>query len=90
MASLTLKNMPDDLLGRLRDRARVDRRSLTQEAFVLLESALDAGEERLARDVDAQVEAWQALAGRWRSDRTSAEEIADIVAARTEGREVHL
>ena len=37
MASLTLKNIPEDLLERLRHRAERNRRSLLKEALYLLE-----------------------------------------------------
>ncbi|MBI2767273.1 MAG: hypothetical protein HYX53_15360 [Chloroflexi bacterium] len=40
MASLTLKNIPEDLLARLRQRAACERRSLSAEALTLLERAL--------------------------------------------------
>ena len=39
MASLTLKNIPDELLQRLRSRAERERRSLTGEILHLLETA---------------------------------------------------
>ncbi len=38
--SLTLKNLPDDLYGRLKQAARQHRRSLNNEAIVCLEAAL--------------------------------------------------
>jgi plasmid stability protein len=44
VASLTLKNLPDDLLQALRKAADRDRRSLTQEIIHLLEVALRGGE----------------------------------------------
>lgn len=40
MASLTLKNIPDELLQRLRARAERERRSLTGEILHLLETAV--------------------------------------------------
>jgi len=40
MASLTLKNIPDDLLERLRERAVRHRRSLTGEILTLLDAAV--------------------------------------------------
>ena len=87
MASLTLKNIPDDLLERLRRRARDDRRSLSQEVLYLLERALGTGaSEAEARDArERQVAAWRDLAGTWVSDRPVEEEIAEIYAARTGG-----
>jgi plasmid stability protein len=42
--SLTLKNLPDDLYGRLRKSAQQHRRSLNNEAIVCLEVALPAQE----------------------------------------------
>lgn len=51
--TLTLKNMPDEVVQRLRTSAALNRRSMNSEAIVLLESALMAGAsmpvERLAR-----------------------------------------
>jgi len=48
MASLTLKNMPDELLERIRDLAERKRRSMTQQVLYMLEQALAAAQE----DVD--------------------------------------
>lgn len=44
MASLTLKKIPEDTMERLRNLADRERRSLNQQAILLLERALD--EER--------------------------------------------
>jgi plasmid stability protein len=41
MASLTLKNVPEDLLERLRRRAERNRRSLMKEALYLLELGVE-------------------------------------------------
>ena len=63
MPSLTLKDIPLDLLKRLRAAAARERRSLVQEVLVLIEGGLaerETAEERAER----QVEAWRGLAGR--------------------------
>ncbi|MFZ5476837.1 MAG: FitA-like ribbon-helix-helix domain-containing protein [Myxococcota bacterium] len=89
MSSITLKDVPADLLARLRTAAARERRSLNQEALVLIEGGLAAretAEERAHR----QVEAWRTLAGSWVSDRTFEDEAADLYAARTDGRNVKL
>lgn len=53
MATLTLKNIPDDLYERLRQRAAAHRRSINGEMIHCLEQALQprriAPEERLSR-----------------------------------------
>jgi plasmid stability protein len=94
MSSLTLKDMPNELLNRLRARARRNRRSLGHEAIVLLEQALNANAasaSAAATERDAQLAAWQRLAGRWPGGDVALDSIiSDIYEARTEGREVEL
>jgi plasmid stability protein len=42
MATVTLKNVPDDLVRLLKEEAKQNRRSLNQEALARLESSLGA------------------------------------------------
>jgi plasmid stability protein len=91
MASITLKNLPDDFLRELRESAKANRRSLTQEIIHLLERGLrhrEGERARQASEVDAQVAAWRKLAGRWQSDIDFPTEVDRILGARTGGREV--
>ena len=96
MSSLTLKNMPDDLLENLRQRAREQRRSLNSEAIILLEKALAADAPAPPASVieterNAQLAAWERLGGRWPGGDAALDAlVADIYDARTEGREVDL
>lgn len=89
MPSITLKDVPEDLLARLRVAAGRARRSLNQEALVLIEGGLAANETAEER-AERQVAAWRALAGGWVSERSFEEEVADIYAARTVGRDADL
>jgi plasmid stability protein len=93
MASLTIHNLPDDLLGRLQAEAAKDRRSLDRELILLLESALsarrDAEPSSIEAEAEAQYQAWCRL-GTWQSDRSAADEIRDILSRRTLGRPVEL
>jgi plasmid stability protein len=43
MSSLLIKNMPEDLHARLKESARSHRRSMTQEALLMLEQSLSLG-----------------------------------------------
>jgi len=43
MPGLSLKNMPDELHARLKESARMHRRSMTQEALEIIEQALQIG-----------------------------------------------
>ena len=40
MSTLVIKNLPDDIHGRLREQAERNRRSVTQEAISLIESGI--------------------------------------------------
>ena len=92
MASLTLKDLPETLLDQLRTKARQERRSMTQQAIVLLEEAL-VRQQAANQGADVrqqQVAVWREVAGRWTSSQTVDDEIAGIYSARSEGREVEL
>lgn len=97
MASITIRDIPDDLLEKLRTMARVERRSLNSQVLVLLEGVLDnwstdtrsAGRTRRIA-VDAQVALWAKLAAEWEDDRSADEIVQDIIANRTRGRDVRL
>lgn len=54
--TITLKNVPDQLYRRLRDRAERERRSINQQAMVALDYGLAAPERP---DVMELVEAWR-------------------------------
>ena len=95
MPSITIKDIPDKLLDRLRRRAQEDKRSINREAIHLLDQALagkpadqDVGGK--IREVEIQIQAWRKLAGLWDSDLDTADEIERIYATRTRGRRVDL
>jgi plasmid stability protein len=99
MASLTLKNIPEDLLEALRGAAREDRRSLSQEIFHLLDlGLLGRRDSRVARsrstpdvaDTASQLAAWRALAGKWVSDVDERTEARRLMRRRTPGRKVSM
>lgn len=95
MSSITIKDIPDTLLERLRRRAREDNRSMNREVIYLLDMALAGqhGEDDASRGkqkAEDQIQAWRRLAGRWESDRDAADEISGIYQARTQGRPVDL
>lgn len=95
MSSITIKDVPEKLLERLRRRAQEDKRSMNREVLHLLDIALTdqpvnedfSGD---TRDVDSQIQAWRRLAGHWDSDLDTTEEIERIYAARTFGRQIDL
>lgn len=96
MANLTIRNIPQDVLEKMRRQAKAEKRSLNNEILMVLEKCADldyTGNTAIKDDSfpqDAQVELWEKIAGEW-EDRRSAEEIADDIRAhRTVGRKVDL
>jgi plasmid stability protein len=85
MPSLTIKDLPKDLLDRLRELAESQNRSLDKEVIHLLLEAVHrespAPHDALAREAQRQVAAWRELQKRFQVDLPD-----DIVEARTLGR----
>ncbi len=94
MASMTIRNIPDWALERIRKRAVAERRSLNNEIVVLLEQALepvpDVAEEPHRMSPASQLQRWETLCGQWHDERRWEEIAEDIVSHRTGGREVAL
>lgn len=94
MASITVKNIPEYLLDRVRKLAAKEHRSLNKEFLHLIELAL-RGErtgsgDRIREQAEAQTGAWSELAGQWQSDLDKVAETEAIYAARSTGRPVDL
>ncbi len=69
MATLTIKNMPDELYAALSRTAKQNRRSINSEAIIQLEHLLDKG----GRDIEAELEEIRRLRqktrGLWLTDK---------------------
>jgi len=95
MPGLTLRDLPEELLERLRTLARKERRSLNQEVIVLLEAAC-RGEAPGALsvpavlDLETQARLLGTLAGRWQGKAEAGRLVREIYEARTAGRGVDL
>jgi plasmid stability protein len=91
MPSITLKNLPEDLLMKLKECAAAERRSVNQQAIHLLENSLRARRPgSYSEAAEQQLAAWKDLAGRWTSEESADAEISAIYEARTLGRDVEL
>jgi len=95
MASITIRNIPDEVLERIRALSSIERRSLNNEILVILErGTYSEYEEKLLKkkylSKSTQMEIWKRLAGTWSDSRSAKEIIEDIYSHRTAGREVEL
>lgn len=53
MATLTIRNIPDELHARLKERAKANRRSLNQEVIVELAREVDERRERVGQVLES-------------------------------------
>jgi hypothetical protein len=95
MASITIRNIPPEILERIRSLSSVERRSINSEILFLLERATYTEyEEKLQKrkylSKSSQLDIWRELAGSWQDSRSAKEIIEDIYAHRTTGRDVDL
>ena len=92
MPSITVRNLPEELLARIRTLSARERRSMNSELLVLIERGLERRLDDHALpseiSVTTQVGIWELLAGRWSDTRSTPEIVRDIYASRTVGREV--
>lgn len=93
MANLTIRNIPEDLMEKLRRQSKAEKRSLNNEILMVLEKCVDLYTVEKIDDIflkEAQAELWEKIAGEWDDERSAAEISADIRAHRTTGRKVDL
>ena len=97
MPALTVRNIPDETMDGLHRRAKRARRSLNGEILLIFEEAVEGRDSSVPRNQERKRSAapdrkshLKALAGSWKDSRSADEIIADIVSARTMGREVSL
>ncbi len=93
--NITIRNIPKEIMNKIRTLSKVERRSLNSEILMVLEQGLD---EKLGRlfniksnlTKELQVNIWRNLSSKWQDDRSSEEIINDIYNRRTMGRDVEL
>jgi plasmid stability protein len=95
MASITVRNIPNDLLKKIRELSSLERRSVNSEILTILERGTygeyeDKLKKRKYLSKETQIEIWKRLAGTWDDSRSAKEIIEDIYSHRTAGRGVVL
>ncbi len=95
MANLTVRNIPDESLNKIRLLSILEKRSLNSQLLMVLEKGLsnDSDSVNYVKNQlsnDTQIKLWQNLCGRWEDSRNTAEIISDIIDSRSQGRRVDL
>lgn len=97
MSSLTVRDIPDDVMDAIKLLSKRERRSLNKEFIVVIERGLKAALADTGRmmtqdsiPLNLQEDLWKDLCGKWEDERSTGEIVADIREQRTMGREVRL
>ena len=95
MANLTVRNIPDDLLNKLRILSILEKRSLNSEILMVLEKGVSKESDSVKYiknqlSKDTQIKLWRNLCGKWKDSRGTSEIIHDIIGSRSQGRKVDL
>ena len=96
MASLTVRDIPGEILDKIKVLSERERRSLNKQFLVIVEDGLRTHTAALERGRDSgpspslQLALWGDIAGKWEDDRSTGEIVSDIRRHRTAGREVRL
>jgi len=95
MASITIRNIPDSILSRIRTLSEIEKRSINSELLILIEKGLskeieskETGTSMLSKE--SQIKMWESMSGTWDDNRSTEEIIEDIYSHRTKGRAVDL
>lgn len=95
MVNLTVRNIPDYIMDKIRILSNLERRSVNNEILCILEKGLEDEIRKnalLANNISkgTQISIWKNLAGKWKDKRSTKVIIKDIMDARTGGREINL
>ena len=93
--NLTIRNIPEDVINKIRTLSSLEKRSLNNQILILLEKGLH---ENVQQHTDqsgyiskeTQLTIWKRLSGQWLDNRETEEIIDDIYSQRTHGHEYEL
>ena len=93
--NLTIRNIPDDVINKIRTLSQMEKRSLNNEILFVLERGIQEEVQHffnIKRNIskNVQISIWKKLSKEWQDDRSTSEIINDIYNSRTLGREFQL
>ena len=95
MPNITIRNIPDSVLEKIRTLSSIEKRSINSELLLLIETGLNEetkrkGDAENILSKETQIEIWGKIIGKWKDQRSSKEIIEDIYNNRTIGRQIDL
>ena len=93
MSNLTIRNIPNEMMNKIKTLSEIQKRSMNSEILFILEKGLLFENSQKADKLlskDTQVKIWNKLSGKWKDKRKTSEIINDIYSTRSKGREFSL
>ena len=96
MRSITLRNIPNEIIDVAKILATLEKRSLNNELLLLIEKGIINHKAQTKTTDDhllskeAQIQMWKEFLGAWKDSRSTKKIIQDIYESRTPGREFDL
>ena len=96
MPNLTIRDIPDEILDKIKILSKAERRSINSEILLIIEKGLKNYANNIIVDnphmisKETQLEIWSNLSGKWEDDRKTEDIIDDIYSKRTKGRDIEL
>ncbi len=93
MINLTVRNIPDEIIKKIKTLSELDKRSLNNEILIILEKGLfnEIKNKKVIKiSKETQINIWKKLAGLWEDKRSTKEILDDIYKNRSNGRDINL
>ena len=93
--NITVRNIPEEIISKIRTLSQMEKRSLNNEILLLLERGVQEevkffSKNKKSISKETQLSIWKKLSNEWDDERSTQEIIDDIYNNRTLGREVNL
>ena len=93
--NITIRNIPDDVITKIKTISEMEKRSLNSEILMVLEKGMQEEIKNRFKiknhiSKSSQINIWKKLSNSWQDDRTTEEIKNDIYEDRTLGREIDL
>jgi plasmid stability protein len=96
MPNVTIRDIPEDVLNKIKILSQTKRRSMNNEILLIIENGLkhytcgnaNTYDNTISKDV--QLSIWSNLSGKWEDTRETDKIIDDIYENRTKGRNIEL
>lgn len=93
MPSLTIRNIPENVMKKIRMLSELEKRSINSEILLIIENGLEKRnrskpKKHINRETRARL--WKRISGKWEDDRKTEDIIEDIYKSRSKGRDFSL